>query len=136
MPGARFQDLFAGRLPLPEAMPISAVLMPKCGGLAGIPTQPWAGVPPWAVGILRGMKKPALQLQQEVALLRFRVVNHVSDRLGAGLSLAQALRAASARPWPHESGKYFALRTIEDWWYAHKSASIWRCMSACCTRIG
>lgn len=111
-------------------MPLSAVLMPKRGGLAGEPTQAWAGVPPWAVGILRGMKKPVLQLQQEAALLRFRVVNHVSDRLGAGLSLAQALRDAAARPWPDESGKYFASRTIEDWWYAHKQGGFAGLMDA------
>jgi transposase InsO family protein len=57
----------------------------------------------------------------QTALLRFRVVNWVEERTGGGIALAQALREASARPWPDEhSGDYYAVRTIEDWWYAYR----------------
>ena len=77
-----------------------------------------------------GMKNTPPNPQQEVALLRFRVVNHVSDRQREGCSLAQALRESSARPWPDESGQYFALRTIEDWWYAHKKGGFGSLLAA------
>lgn len=66
-----------------------------------------------------GMKTKPSDRRHEVALLRFRVVNYVADRQREGICLAQALREASARPWPDESGNYFACRTIEDWWYVH-----------------
>lgn len=56
-----------------------------------------------------------------VALRRFRIVNWVEERVGGGIALAQALREASARPWPDEqSGDFYAARTIEDWWYAFR----------------
>ena len=66
-----------------------------------------------------GMKTKPSDRRHEVALLRFRVVNYVADRQREGICLAQALREASTRPWPDESGNYFACRTIEDWWYVH-----------------
>lgn len=66
-----------------------------------------------------GMKTKPSDRRHEVALLRFRVVNYVADRQREGMCLAQALRTASTRPWPDESGNYFAFRTIEDWWYVH-----------------
>ena len=70
-------------------------------------------------GKVGGMNKKPLDRRHEVALLRFRVINYVADRQREGICLAQALREASARPWPDESGNYFAFRTIEDWWYIH-----------------
>lgn len=76
------------------------------------------------------MNTNSSQPQQEVALLRFRVVNYVADRQREGLCLAQALREASVRPWPDESGDYFALRTLEDWWYAHKKGGFPALMTA------
>jgi len=66
------------------------------------------------------MKTNPAQTNQEVALIRFRVVNYIADLQREGRNLAQAIREASARPWPNDPGVYFALRTIEDWWYAHK----------------
>ncbi len=57
---------------------------------------------------------------QTTALTRFRALNFVEDQLRHGDRLAQALRAASLLPWPDENGDYYALRTLEDWWYAYK----------------
>lgn len=53
-----------------------------------------------------------------LALTRFKVMSLLEDHLRAGQTLAQALRAASLRPWPDENGDYYAVRTLEDWWYA------------------
>ena len=58
--------------------------------------------------------------QQRQALLRFRALNHVEDLVRQGHALAAALRTAAARPWPDENGDYYALRTLEDWWYAYR----------------
>lgn len=69
--------------------------------------------------MLGGMQTKPSDRRHDVALLRFRVVNYVADRQREGICLAQALREASTRPWPDESGNYFAFRTIEDWWYVH-----------------
>ena len=57
---------------------------------------------------------------QNAALTRFRVMNFLEDQLRAGQILAEALRDASLRPWPDENGDYYAVRTLEDWWYAFK----------------
>ncbi len=57
---------------------------------------------------------------QTTALTRFRALNFVEDQLRHGDRLAQALRAASLQPWPDENGDYYAVRTLEDWWYAYK----------------
>jgi putative transposase len=55
------------------------------------------------------------------ALLRLRVIHTIEERVNAGVSLAQALREASSRPWPDDAlGDYYAVRTIEDWWYAYR----------------
>lgn len=68
------------------------------------------------------MDDPISNQANQTALLRFRVVNWVEERNNSGTVLAQALREASARPWPdQELGDYFAWRTIEDWWYAYKN---------------
>jgi len=57
---------------------------------------------------------------QTVALTRFRALNFVEDLQRQGRSLAEALRQASAQPWPDENGDYYAKRTLEDWRYAYQ----------------
>lgn len=57
---------------------------------------------------------------QQTALIRFRAVNFIEDRLRDGRRLSQTLLEASRQPWPDENGDYYAVRTLEDWWYAHK----------------
>jgi putative transposase len=58
--------------------------------------------------------------QQTQALTRFRALNFVEDVQRGGGPLAEALRPASLHPWPDENGDYYAVRTLEDWWYAYK----------------
>ena len=68
------------------------------------------------------MDDPISNQANHTALLRFRVVNWVEERMRSGGALAQALREAATLPWPdQELGDYFAWRTIEDWWYAYKN---------------
>jgi transposase InsO family protein len=57
---------------------------------------------------------------QTHALTRFRAINFIEDQLRSGQLLAETLRQGSLRPWPDENGDYYAVRTIEDWWYAFK----------------
>ena len=57
---------------------------------------------------------------QTLALTRFRALNFVEDLQRQGHALAAALRAAALQPWPDENGDYYAVRTLEDWWYAHQ----------------
>ncbi len=57
---------------------------------------------------------------QHLALTRFKALNFVEDQRKAGRALADALRAASLQPWPDENGDYYAVRTLEDWWYAYR----------------
>ena len=54
------------------------------------------------------------------ALTRFRALNFIEDVLRNGCRLSQALAEASRQPWPDENGDYYAVRTLEDWWYAYK----------------
>lgn len=56
------------------------------------------------------------------ALLRLRIINWIEERVEhGGCPLAQALREASSRPWPDaDSGQCYAVRTLEDWWYAYR----------------
>lgn len=60
------------------------------------------------------------ELNPTLALTRFKALNFVEDLQRDGLPLAQALRQASVRPWPDENGDYYAVRTLEDWWYAYQ----------------
>jgi putative transposase len=60
------------------------------------------------------------ELNQTLALTRFKALNFVEDLQRDGLALAEALRQASLRPWPDENGDYYAVRTLEDWWYAYQ----------------
>ena len=57
---------------------------------------------------------------QTQALTRFRALNFIEDLQRGGGVLADALRQASLHPWPDENGDYYAVRTLEDWWYAYK----------------
>jgi putative transposase len=57
---------------------------------------------------------------QHLALTRFKALNFVEDQQRGGCALAVALREASLRPWPDENGDYYAVRTLEDWWYAYQ----------------
>ena len=57
---------------------------------------------------------------QTQALTRFRALNFIEDLQRGGGVLADALRQASLHPWPDEKGDYYAVRTLEDWWYAYK----------------
>ena len=66
------------------------------------------------------MDKPTLDPKQTGALTRFRAVTHIEDDRRRGQSLAQALRQASLLPWPDENGDFYAVRTLEDWWYAYQ----------------
>jgi transposase InsO family protein len=69
---------------------------------------------------MNDLKQNANSKSQNLALTRFRVVNFIEDQTRGGQNLAEALRAASVRPWPDENGDYYAVRTLEDWWYAFK----------------
>jgi len=55
-----------------------------------------------------------------VALTRFKAVNTIEEQVRKGGALAQALREASLCPWPDETGRCYAVRTLEDWWYGYR----------------
>ena len=55
-----------------------------------------------------------------VALTRFKAVNTIEELVRNGCMLAQALREVSLCPWPDETGRCYAVRTLEDWWYGYK----------------
>jgi len=60
---------------------------------------------------------------QTVALIRFKAVNTIEEHVRGGMSLAQALREVSLCPWPDDAGRYYAVRTLEDWWYDYQRGS-------------
>ena len=76
------------------------------------------------------MKEQLLKPQQTAALTRFRVVNHLEESIRGGLGIAEALREAASRPWPDESGRCYAFRTLEDWFYAHRKGGFQALTSA------
>ena len=57
-----------------------------------------------------------------VALTRFKAVNTIEEQVRKGCALAQALREVSLCPWPDETGRCYAVRTLEDWWYGYRKA--------------
>ena len=67
------------------------------------------------------MKNSAPKPKERLALLRFEVICHLKTLRENGLPLAECVRAAASRPWPGESGQYYAARTIETWWYDYAS---------------
>lgn len=59
---------------------------------------------------------------EQGALIRYGAVCHLQQLLEDGLTLAEALRRASARSWPDGiTGKVYAVRTLEDWWYDYQN---------------
>ncbi len=58
--------------------------------------------------------------QQTVALTKFKAVNWIEEQLRNGCRLSSTLRQASLCPWPDNTGRCYAARTIEDWWYAYR----------------
>jgi len=65
------------------------------------------------------MKDDPKNKSQTTALMRFQAVSFILDQMRSARVLAQALRDASARPWPDETGDFYAIRTLEDWYYAY-----------------
>jgi hypothetical protein len=59
--------------------------------------------------------------KNEVALRRFAAVSFIEQKLREGFGIVEALRLAALRPWPDENGHYYAVRTLEDYWYGWKS---------------
>jgi len=57
---------------------------------------------------------------QTVALTRFKAVNAIEDHVRKGWALAEALREVSLCPWPDATGRCYAVRTLEDWWYDYR----------------
>ncbi len=66
------------------------------------------------------MKKQPADMHETAALTRFKAVNHIEERIRGGASIAAALREAAERLWPDESGRHYAVRTLEDWLYAYR----------------
>ena len=56
--------------------------------------------------------------------MRFAAINHLEDLIRGGQTLAEALRHTALMPWPDEHGDVYAVRTIEDWWYAYHNRGI------------
>jgi putative transposase len=69
---------------------------------------------------MNDLNKNSNNPNQTLALTRFRALNFVEDLQRQGRTLAAALREASTQPWPDENGDYYAVRTLEDWWYAYQ----------------
>jgi len=66
------------------------------------------------------MKENSENKANATALMRFQAVSFILDQIRSGRLLAEALREAASRPWPDESGDFYSIRTLEDWFYAHK----------------
>jgi putative transposase len=59
--------------------------------------------------------------QEQSALIRYSAVSHIQQQQSQGHTLAEAIRDAASRPWPDgHTGKHYAVRTLEDWWYAYQ----------------
>ena len=69
---------------------------------------------------MNDLNKNSNSPNQTLALTRFRALNFVEDLQRQGRILADALRQASQQPWPDDNGDYYAVRTLEDWWYAYQ----------------
>ena len=48
--------------------------------------------------------------KNEVALRRFAAVSFIEQKQREGFGIVEALRLAALRPWPDESGYYYAAR--------------------------
>jgi hypothetical protein len=63
-----------------------------------------------------------LTSQEQSALIRYGAISHLQQLQDEGRPLAEALRQAASRPWPDgHTGKHYAVRTLEDWWYAYQN---------------
>ena len=58
------------------------------------------------------LNKNSNELNQTVALTRFRALNFIEDLQRSGGSLAEALRQASLQAWPDQNGDYYAVRSV------------------------
>lgn len=66
-------------------------------------------------------EKDDLTSMEQGALIRYGAISYILQLQEQGHALAEALRQASARPWPDaRCGKHYAIRTLEDWWYAYQ----------------
>ena len=65
-------------------------------------------------------KSHRLDQRELTALVKYSAISFIQTQRGDGESLITALRAASLRPWPDETGKTYSIRTLEDWWYTHR----------------
>ena len=59
---------------------------------------------------------------QALALERFALITQIQDLLRQGFPLSVALEQVSVRPLslPDGSQRWYARRTLEDWWYAYQ----------------
>ena len=59
---------------------------------------------------------------QALALERYALITQIQDRLRQGLPLATALEQVSSSPITRPNGtqRFYARRTLEDWWYAYQ----------------
>ena len=63
-----------------------------------------------------------LTSQEQSALIRYGAISYLQQLQDEGRPLADALRKAASRAWPDEvTGKHYAVRTLEDWWYAYQN---------------
>lgn len=70
------------------------------------------------------MRVYSLKAAQVAALMRFAAINHLEDLIRGGQTLAEAFRETALLPWPDEHGDVYAVRTIEDWWYAYNKSGV------------
>jgi|GEM_PF-2837245 len=54
----------------------------------------------------------------ERVLGRYEAVRYLEEAVKGGISLSQALEAASERAW---NGRYYSVPTLERWYYAYRS---------------
>jgi transposase InsO family protein len=70
-----------------------------------------------------GMKnEPTPPPAQAIALERYALIAQIQDRLHQGIPLAAALEQVACCPVTRPDGtqRFYARRTIEDWYYAHQ----------------
>lgn len=65
------------------------------------------------------MQKNQIEQREMTALVKFSAISYIQSQRQEGYSLSDALRTASLRPWPDSEGRFYAKRTLEDWWYTH-----------------
>jgi transposase InsO family protein len=64
----------------------------------------------------------AITPHEQGALIRYAAVSYLQQLREQDIILAEALRQAAARPWADAiTGKRYAIRTLEDWWYNYQN---------------